>query len=147
MTHLLDNPKLWPFLQSHVILNPLRGISFAHQVPTSALIELKGGYYLAWSNFSHYLCPFYFSPLSTQVPNTRIHQSQKRERKKKKDIPWMPVSHLNLLGDISSRTGKGIRMPCNPWKQHCACSLVRTLVCCVDVISPLYSPQLIELQR
>ena len=145
MKHLLDNPKLWPFLQSHVMLNPLRDIFFAHQVPTSALTELNGRYCLAWSNFSRYLCPFYFSPLSTQVPDTRIHQSQKRGGEKK-DIRWSPVSHLNLLGDISSRTGRGIRMPCHPWKQHCTCSLVRTLVCCADVVSPLYPPQLIELK-
>lgn len=128
------------------MLNPLRDIFFAYQVPTSALIELKGRYCLAWSHFSHYLRPFYFSPLSTQVPDTRIQQSQKRGGKKK-DIPWSPVSYLNLLGDIASRTGRGIRMPCHPWKQHCICSLVRTLVCCVDVVSPLYPPQLIELQR
>ena len=86
-----------------------------------------------------FLSSFYPSPRHKNPPISE-------ERGRKKDIPWSPVSHLNLLGDISSRTGRGIRMPCHPWKQHCTCSLVRTLVCCVDVVSPLYPPQLIELK-
>lgn len=68
-------------------MNPLRDTSSLPKGAPQAHLEFKAAYYPAWSHCPHHWCllSFYFSPLSTQVPESKINQFQKEKKEEKKD--------------------------------------------------------------
>lgn len=133
MTHLLDNPKLWQFLQCHIILNPLRDISFSPKVATPALIELKGGYYLAWSNFFSLFVPLLF--LSSFHPGPRSKNQPISGGNGQ--FPGSQLVTLTSCMIFPQGQEKESRCPATLGNSAVPGSQVGTLACCVDV-SPLY---------